>query len=226
MPARHVRGVVAAAEEIMSDLQLTALLCSRLCHDLIGPIGALNNGIEILADEEDPEMLAQATELLGESAVEAAKRLKFYRLAFGAAAGMGQSVGTGEAREAAAGIYEKGRISLDWPPSRDGETSFGKPAAKLLLNLVLVAASSLPRGGTIAVSSGNGGRNYVLAAAGPGARLEPEIQATLTNKLSEVLLDTHNVVARHAAVLAAASGAKIGLDLSAEGTVRLLLELS
>jgi len=206
----------------MSDLQLAALLCSRLCHDLIGPIGALNNGIEILADEDDPDMLAQATELLGESALEAAKRLKFYRLAFGAAASMGQSVGIGEARDAAAGIFEKGRISLDWAPLRDGDPSVGKPAAKLLLNLILIGAASLPRGGTLTVRGSTAPtRGYVISATGPGARIDAEIHATLTSTLSEILLDTHNVVARHAAVLAASMGAKIDFDATAEGTVTL-----
>ena len=84
----------------MNAIDLASLLCSRLCHDLLSPVGALNNGIELLADEQDPEMRERCLELLAESARASANKLKFFRLAFGAAGGFGDQIDTHEARTA------------------------------------------------------------------------------------------------------------------------------
>ncbi|HYM31062.1 MAG TPA: histidine phosphotransferase family protein [Candidatus Cybelea sp.] len=208
----------------MPSLKLTALLCSRLCHDLIGPIGALSNGVEILMDEDEAAMREQATQLLGESAEEAARRLRFYRLAFGAAGSMGQTIPLSEARAAALGIYEKGRISLDWPLS-EGEGGIDKSTIKLLLNVVLVAAASLPRGGTLAVRPGAGRSAFAVAATGAGARIDPETRTALSGSIDEALIDTHNVVACHVAALAEQQGVKLMVETPSEGVARFVLEL-
>src|SRR5262245_66554930 len=97
------------------DTLLANLLCSRLCHDLVGPVGAIGNGLEVLADEDDAEMRRQAIELLTFSAEEASRRLKFYRLAFGAAGGGEVALSLGEAREASRGLLTGGQVGLDWP---------------------------------------------------------------------------------------------------------------
>src|SRR5436190_8512783 len=89
----------------MNAIDLASLLCSRLCHDLLSPIGALNNGIELLADEQDPEMRERCLELLAESARASANKLKFFRLAFGAAGGFRDEIDTHEAKTALDGIY-------------------------------------------------------------------------------------------------------------------------
>ena len=86
----------------MNPVELASLLCSRLCHDLLSPVGALNNGIELLADEQDPEMRERCLELLSESARASANKLKFFRLAFGAGGGFGDEIDTREARTALA----------------------------------------------------------------------------------------------------------------------------
>ena len=97
----------------MKSHEFASLLCSRLCHDLLSPVGALNNGIELLADEHDPEMRARCMDLLGESARASANKLKFFRLAFGAAGGFGDEVDTREARVAIEGLFGgDGRIQL------------------------------------------------------------------------------------------------------------------
>ena len=119
----------------MDSLDLASLLCSRLCHDLMSPVGALNNGIELLADEDDPDMREKCLELVGESARTSANKLKFFRLAFGAAGGFGDSIDTGEARAALEGMFgaEK-RIELGWMVS--------EPKLSRLLKIMRVSPKS------------------------------------------------------------------------------------
>src|SRR5215213_9213052 len=99
----------------MNPVDLASLLCSRLCHDLMSPVGALNNGMELLADEQDPDMREKCLELLNESARASANKLKFFRLAFGAAGGFGDLIDTREARAALDGLFgADGRVELGW----------------------------------------------------------------------------------------------------------------
>src|SRR6478609_11718980 len=119
----------------MNAIDLASLLCSRLCHDLLSPVGALNNGIELLADEQDPEMRERCLELLSESAKASANKLKFFRLAFGAAGGFGDEIDTREAKTALEGLFgaEK-KIELGWMVAPE---KLSKEAVKVLLNLAL-----------------------------------------------------------------------------------------
>src|SRR3954469_3558478 len=125
----------------MNAVDLASLLCSRLCHDLMSPVGALNNGIELLADEQDPEMREKCLELLADSARATANKLKFFRLAFGAGGGFGEEIDTREAEIALKGILgPERRIELAWVVS---ESKLPKGAVKLLLNLALLAGDAL-----------------------------------------------------------------------------------
>jgi hypothetical protein len=99
----------------MNETELASLLCSRLCHDLLSPIGAMNNGLELLADETDPEMRARCIELLSDSARASANKLKFFRLAFGAAGGFGDKVDVSEPRQLIEGLVaDKPRVEMQW----------------------------------------------------------------------------------------------------------------
>ena len=99
----------------MNSVDFASLLCSRLCHDLMSPVGALNNGIELMADEQDPEMRDRCVELLADSAKATANKLKFFRLAFGAGGGFGDLIDANEARVALEGIFgAERRIELGW----------------------------------------------------------------------------------------------------------------
>ena len=119
----------------MNAVDLASLLCSRLCHDLMSPVGALNNGIELLADETDPEMREKCLELLADSARASANKLKFFRLAFGAAGGFGEEIDTHEAEAALEGLFgAERRIELGWVV---GDDKLPKVAVKVLLNLAL-----------------------------------------------------------------------------------------
>src|SRR6476646_8439070 len=113
-----------------SSLELASLLCSRPCHDLVSRVGALSNGLELLADERDPEMRKRCFELLEQSARISADKLKFFRLAFGAAGGFGEMVPVGEARAVIdALVAHKERVELHWTL---GAEELPKPAVKTM----------------------------------------------------------------------------------------------
>jgi histidine phosphotransferase ChpT len=169
----------------MKSHEFASLLCSRLCHDLLSPVGALNNGIELLADEHDPEMRARCLDLLGESARASANKLKFFRLAFGAAGGFGDDVDTREARVAIEGLFGgDGRVQLGWMVD---EPTMSKSALKILLNLVLIAGDALVRGGRLDVGAERhpSGLDIVVRAEGPRIVLDPELKRALLGETDE-----------------------------------------
>ncbi|MGZ8998664.1 MAG: histidine phosphotransferase family protein [Allosphingosinicella sp.] len=169
----------------MKSHEFASLLCSRLCHDLLSPVGALNNGIELLADEHDPEMRARCLELLGESARASANKLKFFRLAFGAAGGFADEVDAREARAAIEGLFGgDGRIQFGWMVD---EPVISKAALKVLLNIALIAGDALVRGGTLDVGAEkhDQGLDIVVRAAGTRIVLDPELRKVLAGETSE-----------------------------------------
>jgi histidine phosphotransferase ChpT len=169
----------------MKSHEFASLLCSRLCHDLLSPVGALNNGIELLADEHDPEMRARCLDLLAESARASANKLKFFRLAFGAAGGFADVVDTREARAAIEGLFgTDGRIQLGWMVD---EPTMSKAALKVLLNIVLIAGDALVRGGSLDVGAekSEAGLDIVVRAEGTRIVLDPELKKVLTGDMQE-----------------------------------------
>jgi histidine phosphotransferase ChpT len=163
----------------MNAVELASLLCSRLCHDLMSPVGALNNGIELLADETDPEMREKCLELLADSARATANKLKFFRLAFGAAGGFADELDTREAQSALEGLFgPEGKVELGWVVE---DEKLPKGAVRLLLNLSLLAGDALVRGGRLHVGAERGDRKIELAvrAEGPRILLDPVLRETL-----------------------------------------------
>jgi histidine phosphotransferase ChpT len=163
----------------MNPIDLASLLCSRLCHDLMSPVGALNNGIELLADETDPEMREKCLELLSDSARASANKLKFFRLAFGAAGGFGEEIDTLEAQTALEGLFgAERRIELEWVVSSE---KLPKDAVKLLLNLAMLAGDALVRGGRLDVGAErrDGEVELAVRAEGPRILLDPALRETL-----------------------------------------------
>ena len=165
------------------SLDLAALLCSRLCHDLLSPVGALNNGLELMADEQDPAMRQKCFELLEQSARISANKLKFFRLAFGAAGGFGEHIPVEEPRELIAALVSGNeRLELDWGVT---EQSLAKPAVKILLNLASIGIDALVRGGTLAVHAERNGDTTEIAirAEGPRVAFDDNIGLALTGAL-------------------------------------------
>lgn len=136
----------------MADIDLVAMLCSRLCHDLVGPISAVANGVEVLQDD-DTDMRDAAIDLLAHSSELAANRIKFYRLAFGASGGEGVMISLRDARTTVVDFLSDSRVELRWPDdSVDDSAGLSKDGLKLLLNMILIVAESMPRGGDLEVS--------------------------------------------------------------------------
>jgi histidine phosphotransferase ChpT len=196
----------------MNAIDLASLLCSRLCHDLLSPVGALNNGIELLSDEQDPEMREKCLELLGESARASAAKLKFFRLAFGAAGGFGEAVDTREAQSAIEGLFtpEK-RIELGWIV---GDDKLPKDAVKLLLNLALIAGDALVRGGRLDIGGeqSSKGIELVIRAEGPRILLDPTLRETLVRGSANGTVEPRAAGAWLAYGLAAQAGGSIKLS--------------
>jgi histidine phosphotransferase ChpT len=196
----------------MNAVDLASLLCSRLCHDLMSPVGALNNGIELLADETDPDMRDKCLELLADSARASANKLKFFRLAFGAAGGFGESVDTHEAQAALEGVFgPERRIELGWVVS-DGKLPKG--AVKLLLNLALLAGDALVRGGRLDVGAETRDDQIELAVRAEGQRilLDPVLRETLANGAGAGPIEPRAAGAWLAHSLAAEAGGSIQLS--------------
>ena len=196
----------------MNSVELASLLCSRLCHDLLSPVGALNNGIELLADEQDPEMRERCLELLAESARASANKLKFVRLAFGAGGGFGDEIDTREARTALEGLYGADkRIELGWMVADD---KLSKGAVKLLLNLAMIAGDALVRGGRLDVGAEqrDGALEMVIRAEGPRILLDPALRETIGQGHSGGNVEPRAAGAWLAHALAAEAGGLIHLS--------------
>ena len=196
----------------MNAVELASLLCSRLCHDLLSPVGALNNGIELLADEQDPEMRERCLELLSESARASANKLKFFRLAFGAGGGFGDEIDTREARAALEGLYGADkRIELGWMV---GDDKLPKGAVKLLLNLAMIAGDSLVRGGRLDVGAErrDGSLEMVIRGEGPRILLDPKLRETIADGHSGGEVEPRAAGAWLAHTLAAEAGGTIQLS--------------
>ena len=171
-----------------SSTELAELLCSRLCHDMLSPVGALSNGLELLRDERDAEMRHRCMELLEQSAKISADKLKFFRLAYGAAGGFGDSVPADEPRELVEALVgDNGRVALTWAV---GEATLPKPAVKVLLNLAAIGLDALPRGGELQVGaeSRGGATEIAVRAAGAKVAFDPTIGQALSGTLPDAEL--------------------------------------
>lgn len=194
-----------------TEIDFASLLCARLCHDLLSPVGAINNGLELLADEHDPEMRRRCMDLLAESAKAAADKLKFFRLAFGAAGGFGAEVDPKEAKLVIEPmVTSSGRTVLEWAVPAQ---MMPKRAVKILLNLVLLANDALVRGGTLSVGAEAraGEQEIVIQANGPKIIMDSAIRAALTGQLDPAAVDSRTAAAWMAHMLAVQGGGMLQL---------------
>ena len=185
------------------EFRVLELLASRLCHELISPVGAINNGVELLNDG-DAGFMRDATALIGQSARRAAMRLQFYRFAYGAG---GVGGGAPDAKALVAGILEGGKVRCDWPGAFD---ALDAPWQKLACNLTLMAAESLPRGGTVTLT--RAGDGVSAAAAGEAVNLTAEIKAALMPAADVAALTARTVHAYFTARYAEHIGATLMLS--------------
>ena len=195
-----------------SDVDLAALLCSKLCHDLLSPVGAINNGLELLEDETDPEMRDRCFDLLADSARASADKLKYFRLAFGAAGGFGDEVDPAEAKQLVESLVgDNGKITLGWAVQNE---ALPKKAIKILLNLALIAREALVRGGRLDVGAEKGdlGIEVVVRAEGPKIALDEGIRSALEGNLPDSELSARTAASYMSRKLATANGGDLRIS--------------
>ncbi len=199
----------------LDALDLAALLCSRVCHDVISPVGAIVNGLEVLDDESDPSMKEFALDLIRKSARQASARLQFARIAFGAAGSAGASIDLGDAEQVARGLFQDDKISLAWEAPR---LLLPKNRAKLLLNLVVIATSAIPRGGSIVVRvTGDAERSaFAITAKGPHARIPTHAEALLAGAPQSGVVDAHGIQPYYTGLIARETGMTVSLSLEGD----------
>lgn len=195
----------------LSAPELASLLCSRVCHDIISPVGAINNGLELL-DEGGAD--ADAMQLIRTSARNASARLQFARIAFGAAGSAGMQIDTGDAESVATAFLRNEKPELTWAGKR---ALLPKNKVKLLLNLILVANGAIPRGGRIQVALDDldEAPRFTLTASGPMLRVPPKfLQLHASGTLDEAI-DAHSVQPYYTLLLAREAGMAIAIKATA-----------
>jgi|SRR5688572_25374391 histidine phosphotransferase ChpT len=199
----------------ISAPDLAALLCSRVCHDIISPVGAINNGLELLdeggADED-------AMKLIRQSARNASARLQFARIAFGAAGSAGMLIDTGDAEAVTTAFLKNEKPELVWNGPR---TLLPKNRVKLLLNLVLVALAAIPRGGriTVTLEDVETDPRFTLASRGPMLRVPPKFLDLHSGRTSDEPIDAHSVQPYYTLLLAREAGMTITIRATADEVV-------
>jgi histidine phosphotransferase ChpT len=194
----------------LDSLDLAALLCSRICHDLISPAGAIVNGLEVLDEGGDAETQKFAMDLIRKSARTASARLQFCRIAFGAAGSAGAQVDTGDAETMARGFIEDEKVKVTWNLQR---ALLPKNRVKLLLNMLVVAGGTIPRGGTLTVDPiGSGDEmGFKITATGINARIAQAVPGLLDGNSETGTIDAHAIQPFYTGLLARACGLAVGL---------------
>lgn len=200
----------------LDALDLAALLCSRVCHDLISPVGAVVNGLEVLEEAKDEETKTFALDLIKKSARTGSAKLQFCRIAFGAAGSAGAQIDLGDAQTIARGFLEDDKTKLAWNLPR---VLSPKNRVKLLLNMLLIAGQAIPRGGELKVDPiGEGdGMGFKVSATGANAKISPAVPALLNGDAGAEPLDAHRIQPFYAGMLAKTCGVKATMTM--EGAV-------
>lgn len=200
----------------LDAMDLAALLCSRVCHDVISPVGAIVNGLEVLEDDSDPSMREVALDLIKKSANSASARLQFCRLAFGAAGSAGASIDTGDAESVARGLLVTEKVSVTWNATRQ---FVAKNKVKLLLNMCVIVGATIPRGGVITVDIEGMGDDTVLNVASKGAnpRLAHGVVELLAGEPEAGKVDAHTIQPYFTGLVARECGMSVAVDVQPEG---------
>ena len=196
----------------LSGPDLAALLCSRVCHDVISPVGAINNGLELL-DEGGAD--ADAMDLIRTSALNASVRLKFARLAFGASGSIGASIDTGEAEKAAKDFAEaEKKTEVTWSGPR---AIVAKNRVKLLLNMFLLAYGSIPRGGNLDITLDQPEFDVKFTIVAKGRMMRVPAKFTeLQSGNAEEAIDAHSIQPYYTILLAEECGMSIAVEETGE----------
>ena len=199
----------------LESLDLAALLCSRVCHDVISPVGAIVNGLEVMDLERDEAMRADALRLVRESAGRASSRLQYARLAFGAGGSAGASIDLSAAQQVARTYFEDEKAELVWEAQK---LFLPKNKVKLLLNLLLLAGPSIPRGGTIkvAIEGSELASAMTVTATGPNARIPPHAVELLAGASPTGSIDAHAIQPYYTGLMARAAGMDVQVAIDGD----------
>lgn len=202
----------------LAGMDLAALLCSRVCHDVISPVGAIANGLELLEDDTDEETKFIAMDLIKSSSKNASAKLQFCRIAFGAAGSASADIDTGDAESVANSYFDsEKKTDLEWIGER---ALMPKNKVKLLLNLLLVSLGAIPRGGLVKseISDPNGSPSFKITCTGKKARVPP-LFLDLLNGTFEENLDAHAIQPVYTLRLAQDAGMEVTASLVGEDVV-------
>jgi len=199
---------------VLEGLDLAALLCSRVCHDLISPVGAIVNGLEVLEEEKDESTKQFALDLIKKSSRTASAKLQFCRIAFGAAGSAGAQIDTGDAETISRGFFEDDKTKLTWNLPR---VLMAKNRVKLLLNMLILAGQTIPRGGTLTVDPVGSGdaMSFSIRAAGTNAKISPTVLPLLKGEPAEGV-DAHKIQPFYAGLLARDCGLNVTMTAEAD----------
>jgi histidine phosphotransferase ChpT len=202
----------------LESLDLAALLCSRVCHDLISPVGAIVNGLEVMEDDKDPETKTFALDLIKKSVKTASARLQFCRIAFGAAGSAGAQIDLGDAEKVARGFLEDDKTRLTWNVPR---VLLAKNRVKLLLNMLVIAGQTIPRGGMLTVDAVGSGDNmgFKVKAAGANAKVPQAVPELLSGGAHNGGVDAHAIQPYYTGLLARSCGLSVALSKEDEAIV-------
>ena len=194
---------------VPEPLDLAALLCSRVCHDLISPVGAIVNGLEVLEESKDEETRRFALELITKSSRTASAKLQFCRIAFGAAGSAGAQIDLGDAETISRGFLEDEKTKLAWNLPR---ALLAKNRVKLLLNLLVLAGGTIPRGGSLAIEPiGEGDTmGFKVTSSGLNSRIPPAVPGLVAGQ-AENPIDAHAIQPFYTGLLARACGLTVTL---------------
>lgn len=199
----------------LTPSSLAALMCARICHDLVSPIGALGAALEVLNDESNADMHEDAMDLVRTSAGQASSKLKYLRLAFGAGTSAPGMLGIEQLTTLIQDMYGHGKASIRVETIL---TELEKTQGRLVLNLVMVALQSIPRGGELVIELTQKAEAHIfnLTATGPKARIYEEFQRSLAGRAPDDGFDGRTIQPFYAGMLVREMGGRIDSALKDE----------
>lgn len=199
----------------LTPTSLSALLCARICHDLISPVGALGTALEILDDPSNVEMHGDAMDLVRTSSRQASAKLKFLRLALGAGGSAPGVIPTAEMMSLSNDMFADSKPDLIWQIDSDG---IDKNQARIVMNLIMLAVQAAPRGGTVTISRSSNGddANFALVSEGPKVRLDASVAKAIAGKVPEDGFDGRSIQPLYASLLAKDIGGTVAASAAEE----------
>ena len=194
---------------------LAALLCARICHDLVSPVAALGTALEVLDDKDNPDMHSDALDLIKLSAGQASAKLQYLRLAFGAGGSAPGVIGMDQVRELVDGLYGEGKVEVGFSGDM---AELSKDHVRLLLNLIMMAVQAVPRGGQVDVvpARDNGSVALTLTATGHKARLADDVARPLAGAMPEGGFDGRSIQPFYTGLLARELKGKVTAGVDGE----------